>query len=81
MKSTALLRRGLIHIANMESSAGMSCMDKAAEVDPTNGDVYHHKGQVCLLVHAGLSVCWSVCLLVCLSVGLYVISMLCRWRY
>lgn len=46
MKSTALLRRGLVHIARMDTTQGMADMMQASEVDPTNGDVFHHRGQV-----------------------------------
>lgn len=46
MRSTALMRRGLIHIARMDSQLGLQDMIKASEVDPTNGDVFHHRGQV-----------------------------------
>lgn len=40
------MRRGLIHVARMDAKEGLADMHKASEVDPTNGDVYQHRGQV-----------------------------------
>lgn len=50
LRSNALTKRASLHMQTEQKEMSFVDFDKAIEIDPENPDVYHHRGQVFLLV-------------------------------
>lgn len=46
MKVNALVKRGSLYMQHEKVDDSLKDFDKAAVLDPTNSDVFHHRGQV-----------------------------------
>lgn len=58
MKVNALVKRGSLYMQHEKVDDSLRDFDKAAVLDPTNSDVFHHRGQVCIwltLIHTHTS--------------------------
>lgn len=47
VKSNAYIKRGSLHMQHGKKDEAMDDFQAAEDADPTNADVYHHRGQVC----------------------------------
>ncbi|CRK86326.1 CLUMA_CG000014, isoform A [Clunio marinus] len=50
LRSNALTKRASLHMQTDEKNLSFEDFEKAIEIDPENPDIYHHRGQVYLLV-------------------------------
>jgi import receptor subunit TOM70 len=50
LKSNALTKRASLHMQTDKKDASFDDFEAAIKIDPNNPDVYHHRGQVFLLV-------------------------------
>lgn len=48
IRVNALVKRGSLHMQHERVDDSLRDFDKAALLDPSNCDVFHHRGQVCL---------------------------------
>ncbi|XP_033119641.1 mitochondrial import receptor subunit TOM70-like [Anneissia japonica] len=50
LRANALIKRGSMHMQEGNSAAAMADFAAAVEIDPENPDIYHHRGQLNLLL-------------------------------
>ncbi|XP_063959836.1 mitochondrial import receptor subunit TOM70-like isoform X1 [Lytechinus pictus] len=50
LKANALIKRGSMHMQEGQQMEAMTDFGQAATIDPDNADVYHHRGQLLLLL-------------------------------
>ena len=61
MKVNALVKRGSLYMQHEKVDDSLRDFDKAALLDPSNSDVFHHRGQVKVMLmthtHTHVSMC------------------------
>jgi mitochondrial import receptor subunit TOM70 len=50
LRSNALTKRASLHMQQQDKDKSFEDFEKAISIDPENSDIYHHRGQVYLLI-------------------------------
>lgn len=58
LRANALIKRGSMYMQQQQPLLSTQDFNTAAEIDPRNADVYHHRGQVLLLTHLRILACF-----------------------